>query len=106
MTLSTFSLFFQQKAREFHDCNSNNNKNLKKTELLSEAKQRVSLFCSPSPTSRPRSKRFYGSDATSGLSAADCAVSVTSTTREKDGGGGGGVIEATFKRSAILTVGT
>jgi hypothetical protein len=41
----------------------------------------------------PRPKRFYGSTATSGLSAGDCAVSVSSA----------GVIEASFKRSAILT---
>jgi hypothetical protein len=41
---------------------------------------------------RPRDKIFYGSGATSGLSAAACAVRVTSA----------GVVEASFKRRATL----
>lgn len=40
---------------------------------------------------RPRSKRFYGGEYTSGLSSVDCAVSVV-----------GGVVEASFKRRAVL----
>ena len=43
---------------------------------------------------RPRTKRFYGSAATSGLSAADCAVTVSTSNT--------GVIEARFKRGATL----